>query len=867
MKMKKFAAAAMAFAIVSASAPVIGEVTPNFTITASAAETTYVDVLPSLKTLSATNATAYTNEKTATFNMSGRTYYQGIVLGKSYSSMNSEITFDVENISKLSWVNGHVDGAKRNDAKLKIYLDDNLEDSVQLSWSMTAYKYELDVSKASKVSFVLDDCDGSNYGLGDITADSDKPSITSSRTEYKNVSGMIASSYDNVNITAYQGSNKSEGFNMNGRTYYQGYALSSSYSGDIASLTLNVEGLSKISWTYGHIDEEKRNNAKLNVYVDDELTETRSLTWTMDLDECEITLPKDAKTMRIVLDTEGGCKYGIGDIKVDSLDAGVEHLVPTYSKSSAFIDSGYNMTNAKKYTGSAKGTNYNVNGRTYYQGIVLSGAYSDDSATISYNVENLSKLSFTLGRLPDSGGNYADLHIYLDDVEYDVVALAPYMAILPYELDVKDAKTVRFNLEPKGKCSYALMDVTADELAPELTYTVPTYAKINNLTDSIFNLNNQKAYAGNTKAESFNMNGRTYYEGVTLSHSYSGSTATFSMNVEDIKELSFDLGHVDNSGNGKCNVYVYLDEELIEKIPVTPTMTIERKTIDVSKGTVIRFLTDDTDGGCVYALGDLKADEREAANPHAVPEYKDAKAFIDAAYNNFYVDTFNGSSPKVNFFTMGGTEYATGLIFDDSKSVYPRYINFNVENVDTLSFKMGYVDESMVSGYKCNATVSIYKDNEIFQTVKLDASSAPEVYNIDTKDAQYVRFYVTFDGKGKFGVGDIDFKEGTPTTTTTTTKAAETTTTTTTTKSTGSITDGRLFGDLNGDGILDGRDATAMLTYYAKCSTGYAGTIEDFIEDLEIEAKGGTPEPRTTAAAAATTTTTTTAELKSVENP
>ena len=42
----------------------------------------------------------------------------------------------------------------------------------------------------------------------------------------------------------------------------------------------------------------------------------------------------------------------------------------------------------------------------------------------------------------------------------------------------------------------------------------------------------------------------------------------------------------------------------------------------------------------------------------------------------------------------------------------------------------------------------------------------------------------------------------------------------------------KIFGDLTGDGILDGRDASAMLTYYAKTSTGYKGTIEDFMAEL-----------------------------------
>ena len=39
------------------------------------------------------------------------------------------------------------------------------------------------------------------------------------------------------------------------------------------------------------------------------------------------------------------------------------------------------------------------------------------------------------------------------------------------------------------------------------------------------------------------------------------------------------------------------------------------------------------------------------------------------------------------------------------------------------------------------------------------------------------------------------------------------------------------LGDINGDNIIDGRDATLLLTYYAKTSTDYNGTLGDFIVD------------------------------------
>lgn len=59
------------------------------------------------------------------------------------------------------------------------------------------------------------------------------------------------------------------------------------------------------------------------------------------------------------------------------------------------------------------------------------------------------------------------------------------------------------------------------------------------------------------------------------------------------------------------------------------------------------------------------------------------------------------------------------------------------------------------------------------------------------------------------------------------------------------------FGDINGDKIIDGRDATMLLTYYAKTSTGYEGTLEKFVEE---QSGGQTTPVSTTAPTPAVTT-------------
>ena len=43
----------------------------------------------------------------------------------------------------------------------------------------------------------------------------------------------------------------------------------------------------------------------------------------------------------------------------------------------------------------------------------------------------------------------------------------------------------------------------------------------------------------------------------------------------------------------------------------------------------------------------------------------------------------------------------------------------------------------------------------------------------------------------------------------------------------------RAYGDMNNDGFVDGRDASLLLTYYAKTSVGYTGTLDDFIQERD----------------------------------
>ena len=92
--------------------------------------------------------------------------------------------------------------------------------------------------------------------------------------------------------------------------------------------------------------------------------------------------------------------------------------------------------------------------------------------------------------------------------------------------------------------------------------------------------------------------------------------------------------------------------------------------------------------------------------------------------------------------------------------------------------------------------------------------------------AAFADGYIAIDSKNPQAETNTTKTAATTTTSTTSTTSATTTSVVTATQP---VTTHPL-GDINGDDIVDGRDATAILTYYAKTSTGYKGTLEDFIK-------------------------------------
>ncbi len=680
------------------------------------------------------------------FNMNGRTYYQGIVMGDGTYTDNAEISYNVEGTETISFDLGHIDNTDESKAEFSIYLDEVLEDKFTLSCSQPIENYELKTSGASKLRIARTG-DLSKYALANVTVDGVAPSTTCTIPEYKTTAAFLGSNYDCVRSSTYDGFSNENFFMMNGRQYYQGIVMGDGSYNDNAYISFNVENVKTLSFSLGHIDDSDSGSAEFSVYLDNVLEDKLTLsqnelisTYTLDV--------SNASTVRIF--RNGDCsKYGIADISVDDLAPATTYSTPTYKTSATFVNSIYDNYRTKIYDGYSSAISFNMNGRSYYQGIVLGdGSYNDNSA-FSVNVENLKTISFTLGHVDNSDASSSEFCVYIDNVLEDKFTLSQNEPLKEYSIDVSKASTLR--IFRNGDCSqYALADIKADELTPKNSYSVPQYKNSAAVTGGIYDNFRTSVYDGISGSVFFNMAGRKYFQGIILGDGSYNDDAAFSLNVENLKTISFDLGHVDDSAENECELSVYLDNEMVDKIKMTRNMLIEPYTLDVADSSTLRIIRN---GDCSkYALGDITADELNPKNLHSVPTFINSAKFVDSAYDTIrsakYID-----DNKFTYFTMNGINYTQGItIGDDSYNDNGR-VSFNVENLDSVSFTVGHVDEKKAT----EATLTVYCDNELVETIALTGDIVPTEYSIDVSKTSTLIIHKNNDC-GTYGLGSFKIK-------------------------------------------------------------------------------------------------------------
>ncbi len=682
------------------------------------------------------------------FRMHGRTYTQGLMF-EGASHNDSVITYDVSKINELSCVLGHIDGSGLSNATYTFYLDGTATDPVAVKYCDPLRNYVLDVSDASTLKIKLDRDGDGDYALVGLKLDGEG-SDDFKINDYDSAESFMKTGYDVSRTTIYDGTATIAPFKVNGRSMYQGMVFTGQYGSEDSEISFNVENTDELRFSIGHVDDSGSEGGTLSIYCDNECYEKVELNWRMPILDYKLDVSA-VSNVRLFFDRNGSTSFALTDLGVDKYNSVKTFETPTYKSAEDFMKSGFQNTRCTIFDGTAKIAPFKVNGRSYFQGIEMIGDYASSYSEIVYNVDNVKKLTFSIGHVDDSGFNNAKLYIFCDNEKYDVLDLQWTSPIEQYELDVEKNTTVRFFLERNGGAYYALTDLSVDTMKPAKTYTVPEYDSAEALMKSAFGIIRTDIYNGTSNNALFKVSGRSYYQGIVFTGSYASDDSSISMNVENLNQLSFTFGHVDGTGRNNATLRVYKDNELVDTLPLTWSSEVGEVTIDVSNTDVLR-LELDRDGGAHYALAELHADDYSPNKLFSSIEYSSPENLIKNIFDEYRTEGFIGTS-KYAAFKMNGRDYYQGLVFSGDYSSDDSGFTISVENLDEVSFTIGHVDDS---GFN-PASLKLYLDNQLADEIPLTYGMVPQVYSMKTKGAVTMRVFLDRDGKSSYALGDIHY--------------------------------------------------------------------------------------------------------------
>ena len=603
-----------------------------------------------------------------------------------------------------------------------------------------------------------------------------------------------------------------------GRTYVQGIQFSG-ISGTASSVSYDVSEIGALTFTAGHVDGSGGGTATLTVYLDGVKADEFDLTATMRWKEFSVDTSA-ASSLRFEM-TTGGSSFALVDFKLDGAGAENPCYVPSYATPEAFLkrsfDYTYNTsTKTIAYSKSDQASGFSMNGRSYYQGLTFSG-FSGEAAVVSYNVENVDTLTFTIGHVDNAATSSGTLNLYLDNVNAGSKKLSWNMLTEEYTLDVSDASVVRFEVTFTGQATYGLADFCMDGVSPEMPCTVPSYDTAEDFVSHEFDPVSSVAakvlyYARSNQSSGFQMAGRSYYQGLTFT-AHATDAAYNCYNVESLDTVSFTLGHVDDSGSGKSTFSVYLDNVKAAEYELGMHSLCQDVTLDVSDAKVMRFVLT-TSAQSTYGIGDVSINETPAAMPHTTPSYETADDFVGSCYNRL------GSTGwyTEGSVTMQGQAYTNAVTLKRDLSGNSS-VTYNTENVDSLSFLIGHADGSGTNA----GTLQIFRNNQLADTVALTSDMENTPYSLDTSDASTVKFQLQpTSGDSTYALADIRLNEEV-------TPAVPSDPADEPAQPTEKPEDA-LFGDINGDGFINAADATCILQYAAYAGAGGTDSLKTFLD-------------------------------------
>ena len=680
----------------------------------------------------AVRATVYDgSDKENYFMLNGRKYFQGVVLGSNNYKEGGSISFNVEDITSLSFVVCRVDNTGMNGITLSIDRDGEKLQDITVTSMETWKRVELDVSDCAAISISYT-TSNTMYGLAEFCVNDQFDEETYDVPKPGTNTALINSCYDSTRIKTYDFSsaNQTEYFSMNGRRYYQGIVLGSNNYQEGGAFTLNVESLKRLYFVLGRVDNTGMNGTTFQIYFDGALAQEITMENLSLWKEVELDVT-DVSVVRFYYGTSN-TQYAMGDIQADYFPVEKEAIVPEYETIGEFINSRYDSYRNVSYDGTNELQFFYVNGRKYDQGIVIGNNNYQEGGSLSFNVENVSSLRFTLGRIDNTGMNNITLNVYRDGAWWQDIEMESLTVRNEVELDVSDISVIRFNYS-QSNTQYAMANIEIDTLEEEPA-EIPQYKTNVEFINSRYDSYRNESYDATNENKYFMMNGKKFYQGVVIGNNNYQEGGSMTFNVENVKKLRFIVGRIDNTGMNDITLSIYRDGYWWQDISVGNQELWKEVELEVTKISTLRILY--TNSNTQYALANIMIDELPLEMEPASPAYENGAEIIKAKYDNYRDKAYDGSN-SFNYFMMNAKEYYQGIILGSDNYQSGGAVSFNVETADSFTFTVGKIDNV---GSK-DIVLHIMKDGNEYYALPISAGSGTQEYIINTKETSVLRFY------------------------------------------------------------------------------------------------------------------------------
>lgn len=247
---------------------------------------------------------------------------------------------------------------------------------------------------------------------------------------------------------------------------------------------------------------------------------------------------------------------------------------------------------------------FKMMGKKYYYGFCGEPCYN---SWAQYNLgEKYNTMSFSLGHVDNTAFEDATFVLEFDGVVVEQINLTGDMTTINKSISVKGVKNMKVSFRDAAHVTswYGIANIVFDDSISLLRADSSTSnIEKNGVTYAIPYQKGDvgEIYSGN---KYFEMMGEKYYYGFCGEPCYN-SVAQFNLEGK-YKEMSYKIGHVDNTAYENATLLIELDGRMVDNIELTGDMQTISKTIDVSGGVNLKVQIRDAGHTLSwYAIADI----------------------------------------------------------------------------------------------------------------------------------------------------------------------------------------------------------------------------------------------------------------------